>query len=106
MLTKVQWAKRAFLTVFLGTIAIVAVIGLLFGKVIEATLWEEIAKWAIMAVVLGVIMCVVFYAPIMIAMNRRSMFYEEYGKKWWIHDLKLSFNAIGEKIKGLFKRSK
>jgi len=106
MLTKVQWAKRAFLTVFFGTIAIVAIIGLLFGKVIEATLWEEIAKWAIMAVVLGAIMCVVLYAPIMVAMNRRSMFYEEYGRKWWIHDLKLSFSGIGEKIKGLFKRSK
>lgn len=91
IMDKVKWVKRAFLTVGLGTVAIVALIGLIFGKIVEATLFEEVAKWALMALVLGVIVCAVFYAPIMIAANRRAALYPEFGKKWWIEDIKRVF---------------
>lgn len=39
-----KWARKAFLTVGAIVVAIVAICGLLFGKVVEATLFEEIAK--------------------------------------------------------------
>lgn len=55
-----KWARKAFLTVGAIVVAIVAICGLLFGKVVEATLFEEIAKWAVMAVVLAVLVCCVF----------------------------------------------
>ena len=60
---------------------IVAVCGLLFGKLVEATLFEEVAKWALMAVVLAGIMCVVFYAPIMVTSHARDEYKPKYGKK-------------------------
>ena len=88
MLTKQQWAKRAFITLFCSTIAIIAIIGICCGSVIEATLFGEIAKWALMAVIVGGIVCGIAYVPIMSAASRREILYPEYGKKWWIHDLK------------------
>lgn len=39
-----RWAWKAFFTV-VGVVAVIVwVIGLLFGKVVEATLFEEVAK--------------------------------------------------------------
>jgi len=91
MLTRIQWMKRAFAVVAGVTIAIVAIVGLLFGKVVEETLFLEIAKWVLMAIVLAVIVCAIAYAPIGIMGNRRNMLYPEYGKKWWIEDIKRVF---------------
>lgn len=83
----------------LGTIAIVAIIGLLFGKVIEATLFEEIAKWALMAVVIAAIMCVIAFVPIQMLAGYRSDLYPKYGKKWFI-------KGFANSIASLFKKSK
>lgn len=88
---KVKWAKKAFLTVGLTVVAIVLLIGLLFGTVVEATLFEEIAKWVLMAIILGFLVCGVFYVPIRSLADRRAMLYPQYGKKWWIEDIKRIF---------------
>ena len=78
-----KWVKNAFITVAVVTVAIVALCGLLFGKIVEATLFEEIAKWVLLAVVLAGIMCVICYAPIMILGHIRDEYEPKYGKKWF-----------------------
>ena len=39
-----KWARKAFLTVGCVIVAIVALCGILFGKVVEESLFAEIAK--------------------------------------------------------------
>lgn len=78
-----KWATKAFLTVGTIVVAIVAVCGLLFGKVVEATLFEEIAKWALMAVVLAVCVCVILWVPITMLRDARRKYFPKYGKKWF-----------------------
>ena len=81
MIDSVKWVKRAFLTLACITIVVVGVCGLLFGKLVEATIIEEVAKWALMALVLAGIVCGIAYAPVMIAAHRREMLKDEFGKK-------------------------
>lgn len=45
MLSKLKFCKRVMLWTGVITMLIIAIIGLCFGKVVEATLFEEIAKW-------------------------------------------------------------
>ena len=80
-----KWRRNAFLTVGGVVIAIVAIIGLLFGKVVEATLLGEIAKWAVMSVVIAVIVCVICWVPITMLSDARGKLYPEYGKDWFKH---------------------
>ena len=50
-----KWTAKVYLSIEAIVITIVAIIGLVFGKIVEATLFEEIAKWALMAIVIGLI---------------------------------------------------
>lgn len=86
-----KWKRNAFLTVGGVVIAIIAIIGLLFGKVIEATLFEEVAKWAVMAIVIAAIVCVICYVPITMLSDTRRKLYPEYGKNWFKQALKTLF---------------
>jgi len=86
-----KWALKAYGVIAGTVIAIIAVIGLIFGKVVEATLFEEIAKWAVMAVVIAAIVCVVCYVPVTMLSDARRKFYPEYGKSWFKHALKVFF---------------
>lgn len=45
---KRTYCKRFMIWTAVITLAIIAVIGLCFGSVVEATLFGEIAKWAVM----------------------------------------------------------
>ena len=76
-----KWTRKAYLVLASVVIGIIAIIGLIFGKVVEATLFEEVAKWALMAVVIAVIVCVIFYVPITMLSDARRRYYPEYGKK-------------------------
>lgn len=86
-----KWATKAFLTVGAIVIAIVAICGLLFGKVVEATLFEEIAKWVVMAIVLAILVDVILWVPITMLRDARRKLYPEYGKKWFKEAVKLLF---------------
>ena len=86
-----KWALKAYGVIAGTVITIIAVIGLIFGKVVEATLFEEIAKWAVMAVVVAAIVCVVCYVPVTMLSDARRRYYPEYGKKWFRHALKAAF---------------
>jgi VIT1/CCC1 family predicted Fe2+/Mn2+ transporter len=48
MLDKRTFCKRAIIWTMIITFVIIGAIGLGFGTVIEATLFEEIAKWVVM----------------------------------------------------------
>lgn len=51
-----QFCKRLMLWVGVVLALIALVIGLCFGKVIEETLFKEVAKWVVMsAVVIGIV---------------------------------------------------
>lgn len=78
-----KWTTKAFLTVGGIVIAIVAICGILFGKVIEATLFEEIAKWAFMAILIAVGVCVVLWVPITMLRDARRKYFPVYGKSWF-----------------------
>lgn len=48
MLDKRTFCKRAIIWTMIITFLIVGGIGLIFGKIVEATLFEEVAKWVVM----------------------------------------------------------
>ena len=88
-----KWIKTSFLRLFVLTIVIVAIVGLAIGKVVEANIWLEIGKWVILAIVCGVMACVVF-APIINALDTlRDQLYPEFGKKWFIQWIKNGFKV-------------
>ena len=72
-------------------IAIITVIGFIFGKVVEAILFEEIAKWIVMSVVVAAIVCVICYVPVTMLSDARLKLRPEYGKGWFKQALKVLF---------------
>ena len=46
VISKLKFCKRVMIWTPIVTMLIVAICGLCFGRVVEATLFEEIAKWA------------------------------------------------------------
>lgn len=79
----VKWMKKIFGGIFVFTVLVVAIIGLIFGKVIEGTLFAEVAKWAFMAILLGCLMMGLAYVPVNLLRHKRNSLYPIYGKKWF-----------------------
>lgn len=86
-----KWTAKVYLWIEAAVIAIIAVIGLIFGKIVEATLFEEVAKWALMAVVIGLIVCVICYVPVTMLSDARLKLRPQYGKAWFKEALKYLF---------------
>ena len=78
-----KWTGKVYLCIEAFVIAVVAIIGLIFGKIVEATLFEEVAKWALMAVVIGIIVCVICYVPVTMLSDARRKLRPQYGKDWF-----------------------
>jgi len=55
------FCKRFMLWTAIGTSVVMLILGLCFGKVIEANIWEEIGKWIVMTLFIIVIMEVFAY---------------------------------------------
>lgn len=55
------FCKRFMLWTAIITAVIMLILGLCFGKVIEANIWEEIGKWVVMTVVIIAILEVLAY---------------------------------------------
>ena len=79
----VKKKKKVFGGIFVTTVLIVAIIGLIFGKVIEGTLIAEVGKWAFMAVLLGGLMVGLAYVPVNLLRHKRNDLYPVYGKNWF-----------------------
>ena len=86
-----KWALKVYGVIAAVVVAVIWTIGLIVGKVVEATLFEEIAKWVVMALVVAVIVCAVCYVPVTMLSDARRRYYPEYGKKWFRHALKAAF---------------
>ncbi len=91
-----KWTRKVFFAIWGAVVAFIGVLGLIFGKVVEATLFEEIAKWVVMAAAVGIVVCVVAYVPVTMLSDARRKLYPEYGKKWFKQALK---SAFGKKEK-------
>lgn len=63
---KEKYCKRFAIWAAVITAALVAIVGLCFGRVIEGTLFAEVAKWIVMtAVLVGIVECFVYFlAPL------------------------------------------
>ena len=61
-----QFTKRVMVWTAIVTAIVIAAIGLCFGKVIEGSVFAEVAKWTVMAlVVIGILECFVYFlAPL------------------------------------------
>lgn len=79
-----KWSHKAFAVIWAVTVAVIAIIGLIFGKVVEATLFQEIAKWAVGAAGVGLIVCVICYVPVELMKLARHKYYPIYGKRWFV----------------------
>lgn len=86
-----KWTAKVYLWIEAAVIAIVGIIGLIFGKIVEATLFEEIAKWAVMAIIIGLIVCVICYVPVTMLSDARLALRPKYGKEWFKQALKVLF---------------
>lgn len=78
-----KWGHKVFAVIGAIVVAIVGIIGLIFGKVVEATLFEEVAKWVVMAIGIALIVCVLCYIPVEMAKLARHEYYPKYGKEWF-----------------------
>lgn len=90
-----KWGHKVFAVIGAIVVAIVGIIGLIFGKVVEATLFEEVAKWVVMAIGIALIVCVLCYVPVEMAKLARHEYYPKYGKKWFKKAYKL--HILGKK---------
>lgn len=86
-----KWTRKVYGIIASTVVAIIGIIGLIFGKVVEATLFEEIAKWVVMAIVIAVIVCVICYVPVTMLSDARLKLRPEYGKSWFKQALKVLF---------------
>ena len=61
-----DFTKRVMVWTAIVTAIVIAAIGLCFGKVIEGSVFAEVAKWTVMAlVVIGILECFVYFlAPL------------------------------------------
>lgn len=86
-----KWSLKVYGVIAAVVVAVIWTIGLIFGKIIEATLFEEVAKWVVMAFVVALIVCAICYVPVTMASDARRRYYPQYGKKWFKHALKAAF---------------
>ena len=63
IISKSKFCKRAMIWTPIVTMVIIAICGLCFGHVVEATLAEEIGKWVLMG--LGISACMEVFAYIL-----------------------------------------
>ena len=70
MKKKLFWKAMAIVAVV--AFVVVALVGVLFGRVVEANLAEEIGKWLLMDIGITAIVCVIAYAPVGVWASRNA----------------------------------
>lgn len=81
------FCKRFMLWTAIGTAVVMLILGLCFGKVIEANIWEEIGKWIVMTlVIIGI--CEVFAYTLSQFFYHGSRFDPDSEKYKKLHDKK------------------
>ena len=90
---KYKWIKQSFLRLFILTVVIVGIVCALTWKVMEASVWLELGKWVVIAVMSGAIACLLFSPLIGILDTVRDRMFPEYGKRWWLKWIKNGFKS-------------
>lgn len=57
--------------IFVITFIVIAVIGILKGKVVEGSVAEEIAKWVVMDIGMSAFICALLFWPVRVWADRR-----------------------------------
>lgn len=70
MKKKLFWKAMAIVAVV--AFVVVALAGVLFVRVVEANLAEEIGKWLVMDIFITAVVCVIAYAPVGAWANRKA----------------------------------
>lgn len=93
---KVKFMLKGALWIAIITTIIVAACGLLFGAVIEATLFEEIAKYAVMNLGIIAVLETFWYTLGQFAWHWMDDYKEKYGKGWFWKGIKDDWEYIKE----------
>jgi uncharacterized membrane protein YbhN (UPF0104 family) len=88
MTEKTKFMVKGAIWIAVITTIIVAVIGLCFGAVIEGTLFAEIAKWAVMDLVIIAILETFWYVLGMVSYHWVERYKKMYGKGWFWKGIK------------------
>lgn len=64
--------KRIMWGIAIAVFLIVQVIGLCFGRVIEGSLFAEVAKWVVMGAVIAGVVCGLAWIPVSIYLQRHK----------------------------------
>lgn len=78
-----KWAHKVFIAIDLIVMLIVGIIGLCVGKVVEENLFQEVTKWIVGGLGVGIIFCVFLYYPVELMKLARIEYYPKYGKSWF-----------------------
>ena len=83
MSDRVKWCLKIYGYLALITAVVIAVIGFVFGKIIEGTLFAEVSKWVVMGLVIVLVVLGLAYVPVSLLAHRREKLYPKYGKDWF-----------------------
>jgi predicted Na+-dependent transporter len=64
--------KKIMAVIFVVTFLLVEAIGLIFGKVIEGSLFAEVAKWVFMGLLLAALVCGLSWTLVSIYLHRHN----------------------------------
>lgn len=78
-----KWGLKIYGYLALITVIVLAVIGLISGKIIEGTLIAEVGKWVVMGLAITGIVLGLAYVPVSLLAHRRDKLYPIYGKSWF-----------------------
>lgn len=91
---KMKFMKNGAIWIAVITTIVVAACGLLFGSIIEATLFEEIAKYAVMNLGIIGILETFWYTLGQLAYHWTDEYKNKYGKGWFWKGLKEDLKYI------------
>ena len=78
-----KWSHKAFAVITACVAVFIWILGLLFGSVVEENLFQEIAKYFVGGIAVGVLVSLIFYGPVEMMKLARCKYYPIYGKKWF-----------------------
>ena len=94
MIDKKKFMLRGALWILLITVLAMTGCWFAFGKVIEGTLFAELAKWGIMTIVIAAILETLWYAVGMVLYHWADDYKTLYGKGWFWKGIKNDLKYI------------
>ena len=95
---KVKFMLKGAMWIAIITTLVVAGIGLIWGSVIEGSLFAEVAKWAVMNLVIVGILESFWYTLGQIAYHWTKGYKDKYGKEWFVKGFEEDMAYLKEQI--------